>query len=184
MSQGRGLRCRKVNRQSHQIIQEPPKRRHHLRQPDRLFTNYIAWFFILFLFVVLSRFPNAKAQLPDNQNGIDFSNNLFTDIAPLLSLFGEDVTKQFLSQSMYWSDDIIFAMCPLGIVTGIACAIRAMGPPWLKALIGRARETASTVEVELLSSTSDQICELYADEGIIRVPGSPLISPLLLVVIV
>lgn len=29
--------------------------------------------------------------------GDEFSNNLFSDLAPLLTLFGEQVTKQFLS---------------------------------------------------------------------------------------
>lgn len=36
----------------------------------------------------------------DAFDGPDFSNNLFTDLAPLLILFGEQVTKQFLSQSV------------------------------------------------------------------------------------
>jgi hypothetical protein len=33
-------------------------------------------------------------------DGSDFSNNLFSDLAPLLTLFGEQVTKQFLSQAV------------------------------------------------------------------------------------
>lgn len=48
------------------------------------------------------------------ESGDDFSNNLFSDLAPLLTLFGEQVAKQFLSQSMGWVDNIIFAMAPLG----------------------------------------------------------------------
>jgi hypothetical protein len=36
-------------------------------------------------------------------DGSDFSNNLFSDLAPLLSLFGEQVTKQFLSQAVVYS---------------------------------------------------------------------------------
>jgi hypothetical protein len=46
------------------------------------------------------------AEAPVNQNssgefdGSSFSNNLFSDLAPLLTLFGEQVTKQFLSQSV------------------------------------------------------------------------------------
>lgn len=32
--------------------------------------------------------------------GDNFSNNLFTDLAPLLTLFGEQVTKQFMSQAV------------------------------------------------------------------------------------
>lgn len=33
-------------------------------------------------------------------DGSDFSNNLFSDLAPLLTLFGEQVTKQFFSQAV------------------------------------------------------------------------------------
>ncbi|KAL4876250.1 hypothetical protein BJY04DRAFT_223187 [Aspergillus karnatakaensis] len=60
-------------------------------------------------------------------DGPDFSNNLFTDLAPLLTLFGEQVTKQFLSQAMGYGDDILLAMAPLGIITCIISAIRAGG---------------------------------------------------------
>ncbi|KAF4439272.1 Serine threonine- phosphatase 6 regulatory ankyrin repeat subunit B [Fusarium acutatum] len=49
--------------------------------------------------------------------GDDFSNNLFSDLAPLLTLFGEQVTKQFLSMSMGWADNILLAMGPLGVIT-------------------------------------------------------------------
>lgn len=33
-------------------------------------------------------------------DGSNFSNNLFSDLAPLLTLFGEQVMKQFLSQAV------------------------------------------------------------------------------------
>lgn len=42
--------------------------------------------------------------------GEDFSNNLFTDLAPLLTLFGEQVAKQFMAGSTTWEDHILFAM--------------------------------------------------------------------------
>ncbi|KAF8245467.1 hypothetical protein K440DRAFT_517209, partial [Wilcoxina mikolae CBS 423.85] len=108
--------------------------------------------------------------------GDDFSNNLLTDLAPLVTppsgnLFGEQVAKQFLSQSMGWVDSIIFAMAPLGIITGIVSAIRVGGPSWLKAVIGHAREGTGVVEVELMSSTSDDVCELWNGKGIVRILG-------------
>ncbi|KAK7216378.1 hypothetical protein V2G26_004381 [Clonostachys chloroleuca] len=71
-------------------------------------------------------------------DGDDFSNNLFSDLAPVLALFGERVTMQFMSQSMGWADNLILAMGPLGIITIIISAIRVGGPKWLKALVGRA----------------------------------------------
>ncbi|KAK1770501.1 ankyrin repeat-containing domain protein [Phialemonium atrogriseum] len=93
--------------------------------------------------------------------GDDFSNNLFSDLAPLLALFGERVTMQFMSQSMGWADNIILAMAPLGIITTIISAIRVGGPSWLKAIIGRARENLAAAEAELMSSTSKEVCELW-----------------------
>ncbi|KAJ4077796.1 hypothetical protein NW761_012114 [Fusarium oxysporum] len=103
--------------------------------------------------------------------GDDFSNNLFSDLAPLLALFGERVTMQFMSQSMGWADNIILAMAPLGIITAIVGAIRVSGPSWLKAIIGRARETRAVAESELMSSTSKEVCELWNGQEIVRVMG-------------
>lgn len=107
--------------------------------------------------------------------GEDFSNNLFSDLAPVLALFGEQVAKQFMSQSMGWADNILFAMAPLGIITAIVGAIRVSGPVWLKAVIGRARENNAAAEVELMSSTSHDVCELWNGQSIVRMMGSPSI---------
>ncbi|KAF3918022.1 Ankyrin-2 [Orbilia brochopaga] len=93
--------------------------------------------------------------------GDDFSNNLFSDLAPLLALFGEQVAKQFLSQSLSWLDSVIFAMAPLGIITAIVSAIRG------------------EAELELMSSTSADVCELWNGETIVRTLGSPYITEVL-----
>ena len=42
----------------------------------------------------------------------DFSNNLATDLGPLLALFGDNMTKQYLSESLFWADYVIFATAP------------------------------------------------------------------------
>lgn len=47
----------------------------------------------------------------------DFTNNLATDLTPLIALFSEQATKQFLSESTTFLDNFIFAMAPLGILT-------------------------------------------------------------------
>ncbi|CUS14875.1 unnamed protein product, partial [Tuber aestivum] len=112
-------------------------------------------------------------------DGVDFSNNLFSDLGPLLALFGEQVAKQFMSQSMSWLEDVIFAMAPLGIITAITGAVRVAGPIWLKAVVGRARESGAAAEMELMSSTSHQVCELWNGEAIVRVMGSPEIAEIL-----
>ncbi|PTD07220.1 hypothetical protein FCULG_00007174 [Fusarium culmorum] len=105
-------------------------------------------------------------------DGDDFSNNLFSDLAPLLALFGERVTMQFMSQSMGWADNIILAMAPIGIITAIVASIRVGGPSWLKAVIGRARENLAVSEVELMSSTSDEVCEVWNGKEVVRCMGS------------
>jgi hypothetical protein len=83
---------------------------------------------------------------------------------------------QFMSQSMGWADNIIFAMAPLGIITAIVSAIRVGGPPWLKAIIGRARENLAVAEAELMSSTSKEVCELWNGQEVVRSMGAAPIS--------
>ncbi|PGH18877.1 hypothetical protein AJ79_00293 [Helicocarpus griseus UAMH5409] len=45
----------------------------------------------------------------------EFTANLAADLGPLIALFEEQVTKQFLSELMSKWDNVIFAMAPLGI---------------------------------------------------------------------
>lgn len=89
---------------------------------------------------------------------------------------------QFMSQSMGWTDHIMLAMAPLGIITAVVCAIRVGGPSWLKAIIGRARETRAAAEIELMSSTSHEVCELWNGQGIVRVMGKGLIRGFIVMV--
>ncbi|CAI0644415.1 unnamed protein product [Colletotrichum noveboracense] len=77
----------------------------------------------ILLFAVIVLFRVVAADPLDN-----FTNNLFSDLAPLLTLFGERVTMQFLSQSLGFADCIILAVAPLGIMTIIVSAIRVGGP--------------------------------------------------------
>ncbi|KAM3516176.1 hypothetical protein MY11210_000198 [Beauveria gryllotalpidicola] len=122
--------------------------------------------YLSFLFSLLLIGPVAA------DAGDDFSSNLFSDLAPLLSLFGERVTMQFMSQSMGWADNIILAMAPLGIITVIVSAIRVGGPAWLKAIVGRARENLAVAEAEIMSSTSQEVCELWNGQEVVRCMGS------------
>lgn len=114
-------------------------------------------------------------------NGDDFSNNLFTDLGPLLALFGAEVTTQFLSQSLTWADGILFAIGPLGVITAMVGAIRVGGPYGLRSFIGHAREPRAEIERELMSSTSKEVCELWNGESLVRVTGEPKIAELLVV---
>ncbi|KAH6981634.1 hypothetical protein BKA56DRAFT_672441 [Ilyonectria sp. MPI-CAGE-AT-0026] len=103
----------------------------------------------------------------------DFANNFGTDLAPIISLFGEQVTKQFLSELTTPLDIIIFAAGPLGILTAIVSCIRVCGGSFLKSLVGRAREPHTLSEIEVCSSTSENVCELWSNGGICRVFGRP-----------
>lgn len=132
---------------------------------------------LLFLFLGLaSAFTVADNSTSVNDN---FSNGLFNDLAPLLALFGEQVTLQFLSHSTSWVENLIFALLPIGILTTVVSAIRVGGSRWLKAVIGRAREPEAVAELELMSSTSPDICELWNGHGIVRVAGAPSILELI-----
>ena len=111
----------------------------------------------------------------NNSNWNDFTNNLATDIAPLLALFGEQVTKQYLSESLDWLDHVILAMAPLGILTVMVSAVRVRGSSAARAFIGRAQESRGNVEAELMSSTSHDVCELWNGDGVARVLGQPRI---------
>ncbi|KAI5797198.1 hypothetical protein FPQ18DRAFT_422484 [Pyronema domesticum] len=95
------------------------------------------------------------------------------------ALFGEQVAKQYMSQSMGWIEDLIFVVAPLGIITAITGAIRVGGPSYLKAIIGRAREGKGAIELELMSSTSTDICELWNGNGVSWVQGSVRPAPIM-----
>lgn len=125
---------------------------------------------ILFLCYLTLLFPVVSAAGWD-----DFSNNLATDLAPFVSLFGEQMTKQYMSESITMLDYFIFAMAPMGILTAVVSAIRVCGSAPLRAFVGRAQEGGGNAEAELCSSTSRDVCELYNNGGIARVFGRPKI---------
>lgn len=101
----------------------------------------------------------------------DFSNNLATDLGPLLALFGDAVTKQYLSETTSFEDYVIFALAPIGLMTAVVSVIRVCGAPWLRSFIGRAQEGDAAVEAELCTSTSHDICEVFNQGGITRTLG-------------
>ena len=117
----------------------------------------------------------------NGDNLSDFTNNLATDIGPLLVLFGESMTTQYLSESTSFLDYFIFAMAPIGILTAIVSTIRVCGHSSLRAFIGRSQEGDAVVEAELCTSTSRDVCELFNRGGITRVLGRPNILELLYV---
>lgn len=105
----------------------------------------------------------------------EFTNNFATDLAPIISLFGEQVTKQYLTESTTFLDSLVFAIAPLGVITAIVSVIRVRGTPFLRSLIGRAREPHGAAELELCSSTSQDVSEVWSNGGVCRVLGRPKI---------
>ncbi|KAF2114543.1 hypothetical protein BDV96DRAFT_577029 [Lophiotrema nucula] len=128
--------------------------------------------------LLLCFFPRVSSAAGDD--GGELGINLFTDLAPLLALFGEQFARQFMSESLLWLDHVIFAMVPLGILTAIIGAIRVSGPSWARAFIGRARESRAVAEIELMSSTSGEVCEVYNGKAIVRAMGKPALTQLIL----
>ncbi|KAF4333350.1 ankyrin repeat [Fusarium beomiforme] len=56
------------------------------------------------------------------------------------------------------------------------------GPTWLRAIIGRARESFAVVEAEVMSSTSHEVCELWNGQEVVRVMGEGLIREFIIMV--
>lgn len=77
-----------------------------------------------------------------------------------------------MSQSTGWADCIMLAMAPIGVITIIVSAIRVGGYTWLKAVVGRARENIVAAELEVMSSTSKEACELWNGRNVVRCPGA------------
>ncbi|KAJ5372555.1 hypothetical protein N7517_004561 [Penicillium concentricum] len=126
---------------------------------------------MLSILFFISLFSFAKA----DDNWDDFTNNLATDLAPLITLFGERLTKQFLSESISILDNVIFALSPLGVLTAVVSVIRICGSSSLRAFVGRAQEGPAEAESELLPCVSQSTSELFNDGGITRVFGRPKI---------
>ncbi|KAF4472796.1 pfs ankyrin repeats & 6-phosphofructo-2-kinase [Fusarium albosuccineum] len=129
-----------------------------------------SWPWVLWSFV-----SGVKA---DDDGLSDFSNDLATDLAPLLTLFGDAITKQYLSESTSFLDHLIFAMGPIGILTAIVSTIRVCGHSSLRAFVGRSQEGEGTIEAELCTSTSRDVSELFNRGGIARVLGRPAVLEL------
>ncbi|KAK7969333.1 hypothetical protein PG996_002230 [Apiospora saccharicola] len=102
----------------------------------------------------------------------NFANNAFTNLAPLLTLFGNEVTKQFLAISMGIPDAAILGIAPIGIMTDTVSAIRVGGSYLMKSVIDRARDSPDDEEKYLLSSTSANVRGIWTGNRVIRQNGA------------
>ena len=103
-----------------------------------------------------------------------------SQICRILALFGENFAQQFLSESFTWLDHLIFAAVPLGILTALFGAIRVQGPKIARSFIGRARETRAAAEIALMSSTSQEVCEMFNGQGFVRTMGRPVMAQIII----
>ncbi|KAL2859420.1 hypothetical protein BJX68DRAFT_252352 [Aspergillus pseudodeflectus] len=121
-------------------------------------------------------------------SGVCFSNssaiadsttkNFISGVTVLISLFGRDATNRFLSQSVSIFDWLIFALAPLGVPTAIIAVIRTSQMQFLKRMVGLAEDKVSDVEKDLLSSTSDEVSEIWDGEKVVRVIHPSTVSEL------
>lgn len=83
--------------------------------------------------------PTNRSSSPtaDPSDWSDLIVSLSQAFGPLISLFGDQLTKQFLSLSVGWADNILLATGPVGIITILVCAIRIGGHRPFKTIIGR-----------------------------------------------
>ncbi|KAK2740060.1 ankyrin repeat domain-containing protein 28 [Colletotrichum kahawae] len=143
-------------------------------------TEIPGWlFFCIFVAFASVRASAASADSDADDALSDFTNDLFTDLGPLLALFGEQMTKQCISESTTYYDYFIFGMGPIGVITTMVSTIRLCGPASLRAFIGRSKEGNSAIEAELCTSTSRDVCEVFNNGGITRVLGKPKILELI-----
>lgn len=143
-------------------------------------TEIPGWlFFGIFVAFASVRAKAASADSDADDALSDFTNDLFTDLGPLLALFGEQMTKQYISESTNYYDYFIFGMGPIGVIATIVSTIRLCGPASLRAFIGRSKEGNSAIEAELCTSTSRDVCEVFNNGGITRVLGQPKILELI-----
>ncbi|VUC23767.1 unnamed protein product [Clonostachys rosea] len=101
----------------------------------------------------------------------DIPNNVASDIAPLIALFGDKVLLHWLSQSLSYVEVVMLAVCPIGVPAIISSAIRLTGHQVAKNLIGRPRESRAAVEAELTPVTSAEVSECWDGERVVRTTG-------------
>ncbi|KAK4033250.1 hypothetical protein C8A01DRAFT_19783 [Parachaetomium inaequale] len=114
----------------------------------------------------------------------EFVHDLLSGLAPLLALFGGQFIKEFLRTSMGWWGHVLLSVGPVGLLTIVVSVIRIAGPKIMKILIGkqvnwltklfhafRPQEERGSIEKELLSSTSDDVCETWSGKEIVRIKG-------------
>ncbi|KAF4838739.1 hypothetical protein CGCTS75_v000480 [Colletotrichum tropicale] len=143
-------------------------------------TEIPSWLF----FGILVAFASVRARAASADSDVDdtlsdFTNDLFTDLGPLLALFGEQMTKQYISESTTYYDYLIFGMGPISVITTIVSTIRLCSPASLRAFIGRSQEGNGAIEAELCTSTSRDVCEVFNNGGITRVLGRPKLLELI-----
>jgi hypothetical protein len=82
-----------------------------------------------------------------------FANNAVSNLGPLITLFRNNITVQFLKSFFTVFNSILFTIAPIGIIAAITSAICVGSIKLLKTLISQSQESLKSIEIELLSST-------------------------------
>ncbi|KAL6856771.1 hypothetical protein J3F83DRAFT_769497 [Trichoderma novae-zelandiae] len=106
--------------------------------------------------------------------GDAFADKLSEGIASTFTFLFERFTTQHLAQSLVFHDYVAIAASPIDITLVAISAIRVGGPPWLKAVVGRAAEATAAVEQELMSSNRE-VCEVWNGRDVVRRIGAGLV---------
>lgn len=87
-----------------------------------------------------------------------------------LALLGEKFTNTYLSQSISVFDWIIFASVPTGVPFAVKTIIRvSKRNKFLRGLAVYPEEEENVIERDLLSSTSEEVCEIWNGKGPTRI---------------
>lgn len=86
-----------------------------------------------------------------------------------LALLGQGFTNTFLSQSISVCDWIVFACVPTGVPFALTAIIRvSRRNGFLRGLFTYPEEENRFIERDLLSSTSEEVCEIWNGRGVTR----------------
>ncbi|OGM45525.1 hypothetical protein ABOM_006492 [Aspergillus bombycis] len=101
--------------------------------------------------------------------GDAITGNLLGGITPFFALLGQDFTYRYLSQSVSVCDWVVFSMVPTGVPFALKAIIRVSKPnKFLRGLAVYPPEERDVIEKELLSSTSEEVCEIWNGHGVER----------------
>lgn len=120
--------------------------------------------------VKLSVVLSARETYTATQEPIALSSDVWatviTNVAPIMTLFGERNAKEFLRLSSSHDQLFLMATAPFGILSLMICAIRLSGPRILRRLTGRELDPKSEALVELTPLSVAPATSMYTPKAV------------------